>query len=284
VDILGSLTFSFGHAVGEGIQSICEGKSIEQTIFSMFVHWDSDLFADNPKQKKNFWLAVHAVRMFKSMRDSGYMRDYELVYYEDKPAVELGFIIHFPDGYVYRGFVDVVMRNIVTGEVIVLELKTASTYAIAPATYKNSAQAIGYSIVLDAIFPNLSSYRVHYLVYQTMAMEYCDLPFTKTYTQRAQWIQELLLDIETIKLYEQNLYPMHGESCRDWNRDCEYLNMCTLSTENLTKPLTPVAAELIYEDHSKYQVSISLLDLIRSQGAKLTGTEGSREESGAEIL
>jgi hypothetical protein len=34
-----TITFSFGHVVGDGIQKILEGKSEEEVIFSMFLGW-----------------------------------------------------------------------------------------------------------------------------------------------------------------------------------------------------------------------------------------------------
>jgi hypothetical protein len=239
-DISQSLTFAYGHAVGKGIQDVLEYKPEDQWLWEMFLAWDVDLLADNPKQNKSFWGAVLAVQQFEHMRSQGYLDGYELVQYQDKPAVELSFVIHLPDGFKYRGFVDVVLQHTETGKVLVLEVKTTSMYAVNPAMYKNSAQALGYSIVLDAIYPELSSYEVLYLVYQSKGQKFQQLSFEKSYYSRALWIRELLLDIETIKMYEDtSIYPMHGESCFSFFRECEFYNVCTLSTENLITPPPP---------------------------------------------
>ena len=262
VDGLTNITFAFGHAVGEGIQSVMQGLSYEQVIFNIFNIWHADLYDENPKQNKSFWVAMLAIQKFIAMRNSGFLKDYELVYFNGKPAVELGFRITFPDGFKFRGFVDVVLRNVITGEILVLELKTSSSTSLSPATYKNSAQALGYSVVLDVLFPELSSYKVLYLVFLTKSMEYERLDFTKTYLQRALWVQELLLDIETIKMYENvGIYPMRGESCYSFYRECEYMNLCTLSTHHLAKPYeeTEVAPE------QEFQIELKLSDLIESQ-------------------
>jgi hypothetical protein len=155
------------------------------------------------------------------------------------------------------------------GAVRVLECKTHSGTTINPATYKNSAQAIGYSIVLDAIFPELSSYDVLYLAYSSKREEYEMIPFEKSYYARALWIRELLLDVETIKMYEENqIYPMHGESCFDFYRECEYLQHCTLSTEHLVSPLTEDAVAQIDAELEKFQIKITLNDLINAQLTK----------------
>lgn len=269
----GSITFAYGHLVGTGIQNLFENKSIEQTIFAAFLEWDVDIFDENPKQNKSFWSGIHALRQFAHMRANGYLDGYELVSYNDKPACELSFCIELPDGFLYRGFVDAVLQHRLTGEVIVLECKTTGLSNVNPATYKNSAQAIGYSIVLDAIFPSLSSYKVLYLIYLSKQEEFIQLPFDKSYYQRALWIQELLLDIEMIKLYEaQSIYPMHGESCYSFFRECEYYQVCTLSTKHLTAPLTLEAEEKMDAEISKFQIRITLSDLINAQIAKESNT------------
>ncbi len=259
------VTFAYGKAVGVGIQSTLEGKTIDQIYLDTFLEWDVDLLDSNPRQKKSFWLAMWAVQKFISLRERGFLYEYELVYYKGKPATELSFQILLPDGFKYRGFVDAVLRHKQSGEIMVLECKTSSGSAN-PATYKNSGQAVGYSVVLDILFPALSSYTVLYLVYETKTMRYVELPFEKSLLQRALWLQELLIDAQAIELYESyNTYPMHGESCFDFFRECEYLSLCTLSTENLTKPLTTKVLTEIEEDADKYQFTVDFYSLVESQ-------------------
>jgi hypothetical protein len=258
-----TVTFQFGHSVGEGIQLLLQGKSLQDTIFSMFINWKPDLFAEDPKRKKSFALAVIAIQKFSAFRSAGFLREYELVYFKERPAVELGFRIHLPDGFKYRGFVDAVLKHKATGEVLVLEIKTSSGQVIAN-SYKNSAQAIGYSLVLDHLFPKLSAYKVLYLVYRTKEVEYEPIMYPKSFLQRALWIQELLLDIEVVKLYEKTgVYPMRGESCVQFFRDCKYLGVCTLSTEKITSPLTQEFLDKIAKE--TYDTEITIADLINSQ-------------------
>lgn len=270
-----SVTFAFGHLVGEGIQLAFQGLSEDQIIWKLFLLWDCDLFDENPKQAKSFWLAISAVQQFLWLRNqSGYLSDWDLVYFPDaegnmKPACELSFLIELPDGFKFRGFVDGVLRNNKTGEIMVLEVKTTGSSSVSSATYKNSAQAVGYSVVLDHIVPELSSYDVLYLVYKTKAKEYEPMQFTKSILQRALWIRELLLDIEVIKTYEAaEIYPMRGESCYNFFRECEYFYTCTLATEKLTDMLTPEQELKIKESHNDYQFKITIQDLIAAQLAK----------------
>jgi hypothetical protein len=259
-----NVTFAYGHVVGEGIQQVMEGRNETAILFNAFLGWHADLEDRNEKQNKSFYLAVAAIQRFISLRANGFLEDYELLHYNGKPATELSFRIRLPGGYLMRGSVDAVLRHRITGEVLILECKTSSTTNLNAATFKNSSQAVGYSVILDVICPGLSSYKVLYLVYLTKTMDYEQLPFTKSYLQRATWIQELLLDVETIQLYERTgVYPMRGESCFDFFRECEYLQVCSLKTSHLTKPLPEELYESI--DTKVYDVELTLVDLIEGQ-------------------
>lgn len=262
-----SVTFAYGHIVGLGIQELLQHNDIDRAMWAAFLMWEPDLLADNPKQVKSFWLGCSAIQKFHSLLNNGFMRGWVLYQHEGRPAIELSFIINFPDGYTYKGFVDAVLVQPDTGEVMVLECKTTAMNYVAAATYKNSAQATGYSIVLDVLFPKLSSYKVQYLIYKTKQGEFEAMDFEKDYLSRALWIREILLDIEMIKLYENaEIYPMHGESCNDFYRECEYMNICTLSTAALATDLTPEGTALIHKSNeSNFQINLSLSDLIQAQ-------------------
>lgn len=262
------VTFAYGSAVGVGVQSTLEGKSEDQIYLDTFLEWDVDLLDKNERQNKSFWLCMFAVKKFIALREDGFLDDYKLVYYQGKPAVELSFIINLPNGFKYRGYVDAILRHKISGEIMVLECKTSSSTANS-AYFKNSGQALGYSIVLDILFPQLSSYIVLYLVYETKSYEYVELPFTKSLLQRALWLQELLIDTQMVELYESfDTYPMHGENCFDFFRECEYLSLCTLSTDRLTKPLTQKVLDSIEKNDKKYDFSVDFYDLVAAQVAK----------------
>jgi len=271
------VTFAFGTAVGMGVASALESATLgaeaqeAKALIDTFLGWDTELLDENPKQKKSVWEALFAVQKFLSICENGFLDDYELVIYNSLPAVELSFQITLPDGFKYRGFVDAVLRHKITGEVLVLECKTSSASPNS-ATFKNSVQAIGYSIVLDILFPELSSYSVLYLIYATRSKEYIQMHFEKSLLQRALWLQELLIDTEHVKLYESyGTYPMHGESCFDFFRECEYLSLCTLSTDRLGKPLTQEVLDKIEIDSARYQFKVDFYDLVEAQIEKGTG-------------
>ncbi len=262
-DNVRSVTFAFGHAVGTGIQSTLENKTEQEILFDMFLAWDyGDLYGEEEKANKSFWTAVQAVQLFKHVRVSPLLSEYELLVVDEKPAVELSFRITTPDGFKYRGFVDVVLRHKSTGELLVLELKTTSATNINPAQYKNSGQALGYSIVLDRFAPGKSSYKVLYLVLSSKTLEFTPLEFTKSYLQRAEWIHTFLLDCQILSMYwEQNHWPQNGASCYDFFRECEHFQTCGLSLKYQI-PAKNLTAEPKEEE---FQIELSLIDLIESQ-------------------
>jgi len=154
------VTFAYGKAVGVGIQSTMESKSIDQVYIDTFLEWDVDLLDETPRQKKSFWLALFAVQKFIALRDNGFLDCYELVYYQGKPACELSFQVLLPNGFKYRGFIDAVLRHKTTGAILVLENKTSSGNANS-AMYKNSGQALGYSVILDSSCSLMPKYCIY---------------------------------------------------------------------------------------------------------------------------
>ena len=88
----------------------------------------------------------------------------------------------------------------------------------------------------------------------------------KSLLQRALWLQELLIDVQSIELYEAyGVYPMRGHACFDYFRACKYFGLCTLSTENLTKPLDMSMLEDLADDLCRYQYHVQFDELVEAQ-------------------
>ena len=270
-DINTSVTFAFGHAVGEGIQQylISRGnKSSEESLnfalWKMFLAWDCDLLGENDKQKKSFLRAVAALLQFHSMVDNGFITDeYEVAQFNGKPACELSFRIDLGDGFYYRGYVDVVLVSKLTGHYLILELKTSSANYVNHYSYKNSAQALGYSVVLDKIAPGVTSYGVQYLVYLTKSSRFEAFDFPKSFRQRVQFLQDLMWDkkqiVDMSDFYgTQGIWQVRGESCTNFGRVCDYMDLCQTSTERLVTPLT----ENQLVENKEYDFNFTLEELL----------------------
>lgn len=273
---------NFGHAVGAGVQSLLIGESRDEAIWKMFLSWQGDLLSESEssaakKKKKFFWHAIGAIDNFRLLVNTIF-KDWEVAYFNGKPAVELSFRIDFGDQFLDRGHVDVVLRHKVTGELRVLELKTTGFDSINPAMYANSQQGVGYGVVLDAIakqYPeSSSSYEVLYLAYKSKQMEWEPIPFKKTFLQRAQWIKSVLMDIAKIEMYDrEGFWPKHGENCIRFTwHECPYFGVCQMSDKSLgiaDESKIPVKQDS--RDDGKpveYVFDLHVLDLL---GAQLEG-------------
>jgi hypothetical protein len=264
-------TFSFGHIVGDGVQEVLKGTPLDKVILKAFLAFKGDLDYYDDKRQKSFSLAIVAIQKFKAALDTGLLRGYELAYYNGEPCCELGFTISMPDGFKFRGSIDAVLTNRLTGEIVVLECKTTSLKSVNPAMYKNSSQALGYAVVLDALFPNITSYRVLYLAYLTKTFEYAPpISFNKSLTERATWIRDLIIDMEIIKLYEASgAYPKNGDNCiNKYHKTCKFIDVCNLSTKHLTLPINAKEQARLLAEEAKFPIKLDLMDLITAQQSR----------------
>ena len=246
----GTIDTAFGHAVGVGVQELLIDASLpasscanpfltsyQNAIWKMFLSWEVDIDETKPKSKKSFHAACLAVEKYQQQLLPLLTNDWELAYFEGKPAVELGFIIKLPNDYYYRGYVDAVLVNKKEKRFRVLELKTTGLNVVDVAQYKNSFQGVGYGVILDKLAASLdysADYYVDYLVYKTVSQEFLTFPFLKTNYQRAKWLSQLLVETETIDLYlQKELFPTHGESCYNFYRQCQYFGICERENSEL---------------------------------------------------
>ena len=246
----GTIDTAFGHAVGVGIQTLLIDASIpanscqrpyltsyQNALWEMFLSWEVDIDEVKPRSKKSFHSACLAVEKYQQQLLPLLTYEWELAYFEGKPAVELGFIIKLPNDYYYRGYVDAVLVNKKEKRFRVLELKTTGLSTVDIAQYKNSFQGVGYGVILDKLAASMdyaADYYVDYLVYKTVSQEFLTFPFLKTTYQRAKWLSQLLVETETIDLYlEKELFPTHGESCYNFYRQCQYFGICERDNSEL---------------------------------------------------
>jgi hypothetical protein len=225
---------AFGSAIGEGIQKLCQGGTLEEAWLAAFQAWDCGLDEAYEKANKSFAHALHAIYVFQSyaniLREEWEVYEYESPNKELRNAVELSARVDFPHGFVYRLYIDVVLRNKKTGKLLVLELKTTKNKRIDEAQYKNSNQGLGYGVILDAISKGYSEFDVWYYVYSSVNEDWDFFPFTKSRLDKAEWIKTVLYDTGNInKCIETDFFPKQGESCFDWFRQCEYYGSCGMS-------------------------------------------------------
>lgn len=244
-DHMTQLTYDFGHAVGEAVVDLLCGQTKEQVLWKLFCSWPNHIFFENEKQKKSLWHVVYAIEQFLLAREAGLLEDYELVYLDSgKPAAEVSFKIIFPNGFIERGYIDMILRHKYSGKYCIFDNKTSSARYLNSDQYTNSMQALGYSVVLNKIDPGQVEvdYTVFYLVWMTFLERWEQFEFPKSEVHRAQWIQKKLWDMGTLeRLLEvegsYGMWPISGENCTSFGKPCKFLHECHRQTETLIAPL-----------------------------------------------
>ena len=256
-----NLTFAYGHAFGEGVQALVEGKTFEETVFEIFCGWDVDIgeegWDSEKRNKKSFWDAIDMVEKFqayKSMENveglEGNTRainwnEWEIANFKDhegniRPAIELELVVECGNGYTYEGHIDLVLKRKGVDQFAVLELKSSGMNNIQPAMYGNSPQATGYMIALDTFLvkdnpSSTTSFSVFYLVGQTRMKKFYEFAFEKTPLHRTQWISWLINTIDRVESLENCglPYPIDFQGCFKYNRPCPHFGTCHLPNDIL---------------------------------------------------
>lgn len=254
------LTFGMGHICGLAIQLCFEQPDIseEDLVWRLFLSESCtavDLTESDQKRKKSFYFALHAARIFHAQLFPRISAEYELVYLEGgKPATELSFAIHIKGQIYYRGFIDAVIRHRATGRIAVLENKTSSIGANV-ALYKNSTQGVGYTIIVDQLFPLESALECIYFVYDTKNFEYTDLPFPKTNQDRLDFLKTLWLEATYLEMCnEADHFPKRGSGCFSFFKECPFFGVCDMDTAYLQQP----ADFTLEDDLAKYDYHFTL--------------------------
>jgi len=233
-----NMDLAFGKAMETGVQDALLGKTKQETFMDMFMSWDMPLDAIHPKgYPKTFIDASIAIDKFYWVKDNlFYNEGWEIAWFNGKPAIELAFCIDLENGYYYVGHADIILYNPSQRIYRVLENKTTAFKNVHEAMYKNSDQAVGYSVVLDSIAKDkaeTTTFEVFYLVYSTAEEQFKLFNFTKSRSTRASWLNTILFDYQRIELCKKTgFWPKRGSSCFNWNRPCKYYDLCDLSFDN----------------------------------------------------
>lgn len=238
-----NIDFAFGRAVESGVHSTLLKKSKQDIFIDMFMAWDIPLWQTHPRNyAKEFVDTLLAIDQFGYIRDMLF-EGWEIAYFDGKPAIEVSMCIDLGNGYYYVGHADVIMYHPIERRFRVLEIKTTGAKYVHTAMYQNSDQAVGYSIMLDSIAKDLeesATFEVFYLVFCSSLNKWERFDFTKSRSQRAGWLNTLLLDIQRINTHRQvNFWPKRGGSCFEYSKPCQYFTLCDLEAMNEFDVITP---------------------------------------------
>lgn len=247
--------FSFGHAFGEGVAHYLVHQDEEAALLTAWLAYYPHMETDKKNQAK----AINVLQCaFRKLDDI--LQDYDVVFFEGKPATELSFKMRIDDKYYFAGHIDVVLKNKWSGKYVIFEVKTTglALHDLDP-LYKNSGQALGYSIALDRITgEELTSYGVLYFVGQ-LGKEYSPtirvFEYPKTLLDRLNWFITLGLDVKRLKEMEElGVFPKRGKACLRFMRPCKHFGTCGLHSFDRPAPFVP--------DKEQYQFEYDLDELI----------------------
>jgi len=265
----GDVHTNFGHVVGLGVQEMLTHGDYPRTVWEMFKQWRGDDFdpEDGIRIKKTFWWAMEAVARFQRLRNNIF-GNMDIATLNGRPATELGFKIDCGDGFYYRGFIDAVLINRMKKQLVVLECKTTKFNKLDEAQWYHSGQALGYSLILDTVIAQegieeTSSYEVYYPVYKSSEADWECFKFLKNHTRRALWIKNILLDKKhVIEYFNEEYFPLHGEFCYNFFKQCPHFGRCEFDNKLLFNPANVPVKE---EARHKFDFHFSLEEIVEQQ-------------------
>jgi len=257
----------FGKAFGEGVTTYLLTQEPEQAIFAAYLaYWP---ILEDDKRTEEILINLLLVT-FPSL--DNLLMDWEIAYFQGKPAVELSFRLNnlgsqsSPDNIYFVGYVDAVLKNRWNRRYAVLENKSTGLNLLdLDPLFKNSGQALGYSIVLDMIAGQENSeYDVLYLIGQlksTSSGGFAPIVHVKTYPKtlqdRMNWFIALGMDVARLEqMLSLEVFPRRGGSCLQYMRPCKHFGTCGMQVLDRYKEIP--------EDTIKYQFVYDLQELINS--------------------
>jgi len=262
--------FSFGHCFGEGVAHYLVHQDKEAAIVTAWLAYYPHLETEKKTQAKA--LSMLEAAFFKL---DDILQDWEVVSFNGRPATELSFKMRIDGKFYFSGHIDVVLKNKWSGKYAIFEVKTTGVglHDLDP-LYKNSGQALGYSIALDRITgEELTSYEVIYFVGQLgkgFDSNIRVFTYPKTLLDRLNWFITLGLDVKRLKDMEAiNVFPQRGGSCLRFMRPCQFFGTCGLYS--FDRPAGYV------EDKETYQFEYDLDELVADHIARLESNPSLRE-------
>lgn len=257
----------FGKAFGAGVATYLLNQDTDKSLWEGWLAYTPIL--EDEKRTEEILLNLLLVT-FPKLDDL--LQDWELAFFQGKPAVELSFRLNGLGkesgihNLYFVGYVDVVLKNRWTGNYAILENKTTGLDLLdLDSLYKNSGQALGYSIILDRITgESHSEYGVLYLIGQLKSRSGGGFQpvvhireYHKTLQDRLNWFISLGMDAARLEqMLELNVFPLRGGSCLQYMRACKHFGTCGMQMLDRYK--------VIEEDTIDYQFVYDLQELINN--------------------
>lgn len=236
-----------GKAIHAGYQTFLITRDMDKAGFALALNYPYAVFEQAKLEKKSgvnersIW-ACYSTLM--AMMTSHQLGDYEVIYIRSRdgiehPACEVPFAIRitgssFPLPVWFVGFIDCVLFNKVTGEYIVVDIKSSRRYIKDySARYEYDAQCLPYGIILEHLLGGMKipQFKVAYFaVYIDLLEPKANLyEFTKTPDLISDWHRSTCDTIDQItQYYKAQWFPRanSGEACYSFGKECFYREFC----------------------------------------------------------
>ena len=226
---------SFGKAFGTGLQSLLAGDGLDVAMIKSALDCDISVAFDKDAITTGESLAhVHeALMSFYHGQLDALSAEWEVLDLPGLYGVELGFAIQYANGSVERGFIDLVLQNKMTKEVVVLEVKTSGAQSVGTdADWMNSPQGMMYVIIVQYLLDRLDVHvnsRVLYIEYNKKHKQYTIFPFEKPAQEQAEFLIALHYDVEYREfLFKTGTPLLKSGKCKSFNRQCDFFGVCDL--------------------------------------------------------
>jgi hypothetical protein len=240
-----------GKALHSGYQHYLIHQNRDLALWEMMKHFPYESEFNQVRDDRNLEASVSTL---EEMLDSVKMLEWELMQikrpptqaellagateYVTVPAIEVPFEIRFkgvtlPDGrgIAFVGFMDAVMRNLSTGLVRTLDIKTHRRFLEdATAKYRFDSQQVPYGVVLEHIQGNpVDEFEVLYLdcLVDLVEPRVQLYNYMKDSVDVQEWLTNRVMQMQDIQRFMQmNYFPRTDGGCLQYNRPCYFLEMC----------------------------------------------------------
>jgi PD-(D/E)XK nuclease superfamily len=255
-----SRALSFGKSFGTGIQSLLAGDGLDVALIKSALDHDKIHAFEKEAINSGESLAhVHEAMMsFYHGQLSALRDDWEILDIDGLYGVELGFIVSYANGSIERGFIDVVLQNRHTKEVVVLEVKTSGALSVGTdSDWQNSPQGMMYVIIVQYLLAKLNVHvnsRVLYIEYNKKHKQYTIFPFEKPAKEQADFLIGCHYDVEAREwLFSKGIPLLKSGKCKSYNRQCDFFGVCDL-------PIKLEYDELVVSEKEAEEKQLHLID------------------------
>lgn len=235
-----SLASACGRALHAGIQGYFTHRNADQAIVDLMMEYPFDEFEEKPE----YSLEACILTLQKAL-DSD-LFDYELVHIDmldgegAQPAVEVPILIElFMPVYDvtihYRGYVDLILRDPITGRFMIWDIKTTTKRNLGGfgEKYQYDYQNLGYGLVLNTLYGDQPEFTtgIFGVVIDHKEPTILEPTHRRTGKDVEEFIRWLAHESDQIcRMQELRWFPRQPRACKAFNRLCSFHEHCHLDT------------------------------------------------------